>query len=164
VRFRRTVPVCAALLLAGCGYTAKSRLPEGLSTVAVPVFRNQTFRRDIDLELAQALRKEIRAKTSLKVVDLKDRAAQSVLEGEILDFRLAKLKEDRQDQVIEYRVSLIADVTLRDLRTDKVIYSVEELSRRAEFLVSRGEAIGTARQEAVRELAREIVSHVLNRW
>lgn len=164
MRFRRTVPAYAALLLAGCGYTAKSRLPEGLSTVAVPVFRNQTFQKDIDLELAQELRKEIRAKTNLKVVDLKDRAAQSVLEGEILDFQLSKLKEDREDEVIEYGVSLIVDVALRDLRTDKVLYSAKKLSRRAEFLVNRGEAIGAARQEAVRELAREIVSHVLNRW
>lgn len=156
--------VGVGLLLSGCGYTAKSRLPEGITTIAVPVFRNQTLRKDIDLELAQALRKEIRAKTSLKVVDIKDRAAQSVLEGEILELRLAKLREDKADQVIEYRLSLQVDVSLRDLRNDAVIRSEKNLNRNAEFLVSKGEAIGQAREEAVRELAREIVGRVLTRW
>jgi len=162
VKRSRLLAVLPALFVAGCGYTAKARLPEGLSNVAVPIFRNQTFRRDVELELAQALRKEIRAKTHLKVVDAKN--AHSVLEGEITDFNLARLREDREDEVIEYQLRLNVDVTFRDLRTDKVIYSVKNLGRRAEFLVSKGEAIQKAREEAVRELAREIVSQVVNRW
>jgi hypothetical protein len=164
VRFLGATVVGVGLLLTGCGYTAQSRLPEGITTIAVPVFRNQTLRKDIDRELAQALRKEIRAKTSLKIVDIKDRAAQSVLEGEILELHLSKLREDDADQVIEYRLSLQADVSLRDLRTDTVIRSEKNLSRNAEFLVSKGETIGQAREEAVRELAREIVGRVLTRW
>lgn len=157
------LPVTAwVLLCAGCGYTAKARLPEDISTIAVPIFRNQTFYRDIELELTQALRKEILAKTHLRVADLKD--ARVVLDGEVTDFLLYRLREDLVDRVIEFQVRLKVDVELRDQKTGEMLYSVKALTRQAEFLVSKGEAIEKARDEAVREMAREIVSQVINRW
>ncbi|MBI2193905.1 MAG: hypothetical protein HYU36_18160 [Planctomycetes bacterium] len=151
-----------AILLPGCGYTARARLPEDLSTVAVPIFRNQTFYRDIDLELTQALRKEILAKTHLRVADQNN--ARLVLEGDVTDFILYRLREDVTDRVIEFQVRLKVDAELRDARTNQVLASVKDLTRQAEFLVSKGEAIEKARDEAVREMAREIVSQVINRW
>ncbi|MDP6356628.1 MAG: LPS assembly lipoprotein LptE [Planctomycetota bacterium] len=160
----RHAPAFVFVALAGCGYSSKSRLPEGINTIAVPIFRNQTFRREIELELAQALRKEILAKTDLKLVDLKSNIAHSALEGEIIDFELLRLREDKDDEAVEYRVNLVVDVKFHNLRTGEVIYSVKNLARNAEFLVSKGEGIAKAREEAVRELSREIVSQVLHRW
>ncbi len=159
----RFLPAAVALsvFLSSCGYTAKARLPEDISSVAVPIFQNQTFYRDIDLELTQALRKEVLAKTNLHITDTK--RAQVILDGDITDFRLVRLREDKEDEVIEFSVRLQADLELRR-RNGEVIYSKKNLTRRAEFQVSLGEGLQQARAEAVREMAREIVSQVLNRW
>lgn len=154
----------AFAVLTGCGYSSKSKLPDGIRTIAVPIFRNQTFRREIELELAQALRKEILAKTDLKLVDLKSKIAHSALEGEIIDFELVRLRENEEDEAVEYRVNLVVNIKFHNLRTGEVIYSVDNLQRNAEFLVSKGEGLAKAREEAVRELSREIVSQVLHRW
>ena len=162
MRLGRNALACLWLALAGCGYTAKSRLPEDVKTVAVPIFRNQTFYRDLELELAQALRKEVLAKTNARVSSVKN--ADAILEGEIIDFRLVKLRESLRDEVVEYSVRLTVDVSFKDLKTDENIVSIKELKRRAEFEVNRGQGIKQARQEAVKELAREIVSRTLNRW
>lgn len=153
--------VIIGLLPAGCGYTAKARLSEDYSTVAVPIFRNQTFYREIELDLTQALRKEILAKTNLRVTDVGK--AQTVVEGDITDFQLRRLREDKKDQVIEFSVLLTVDVQFRKA-SGEVLASLEKLGRRAEFQVARGEGIAQARQEAVREMARDIVSLLLNRW
>lgn len=154
----------AAIVLSGCGYTAKSRLRDDITCIAIPIFRNQTFYRDIELDLAQALREEVLAKTRLRITSLNDPRTDAYIEGEITDFNLTRLKEDIEGRVVEYQVRLEADITLKDRRNGQVIFRKAKLSRRAEFQVSRDQQLGQAREEAVRELAREIVSQVLNRW
>ncbi|MDA0841065.1 MAG: LPS assembly lipoprotein LptE, partial [Planctomycetota bacterium] len=103
-------------------------------------------------------------KTDLKLVDLKSKIAHSALEGEIIDFELVRLRENEEDEAVEYRVNLVVNIKFHNLRTGEVIYSVDNLQRNAEFLVSKGEGLAKAREEAVRELSREIVSQVLHRW
>ncbi|MHC5048305.1 MAG: LPS assembly lipoprotein LptE [Planctomycetota bacterium] len=74
-----------ALILSGCasdpteGYAFASPYPEGMRTVAVNVFENDTYERGVEFEFADALVKEIEARTPYKVTSAK--RARSELEG-----------------------------------------------------------------------------------
>ena len=78
----------ATLLLAGgCasdpaeGWSFRSTWPESIRTVAVDVFRNDSFDRDVAFELTDALVKEIEARTPYKVTAARD--ADTILTGRI---------------------------------------------------------------------------------
>jgi hypothetical protein len=70
------------LALAGCGYTVRPPGYADVRTVYVPVFRSNTFRRDIQLMLTEAVIKEIEERTLYKVVGTPE-GADTILEGTI---------------------------------------------------------------------------------
>ena len=67
---RISVFMLALVLLVGCGYTPGYRLPRGVQSISVPVFRNETipFRRDIEFELTRAVKREFQLRTDVGLV------------------------------------------------------------------------------------------------
>ena len=67
------VGLLSATLTSGCatdpteGYSAVSPFPSGISTVCVEIFKNNTFDREVEFELADAIIKQIEARTPYKV-------------------------------------------------------------------------------------------------
>jgi hypothetical protein len=74
--------VLAAALLGGCGYSVRAPFDKSVKTVFVPVFKTQSFRRDINLNLTEMIQKEIQYRTPYKVVGTPE-GADTVLEGTI---------------------------------------------------------------------------------
>lgn len=67
---------------AGCGYSVRPPYDMSVKTVYVPIFRSQTFRREIQLQLTELVIKEIEKRTPYKVVGrLED--ADTILEGTV---------------------------------------------------------------------------------
>ncbi|MHC4589853.1 MAG: LPS assembly lipoprotein LptE, partial [Planctomycetota bacterium] len=65
----------------------------GIKTVAVHVFENDTYERDVEFELADALIKEIEARTPYKVTS--DKRADTILTGRIRDIERDQLSKSR---------------------------------------------------------------------
>ena len=76
--------VLAALLalLPGCGYSFRPPFDKSVRTVYVPIFRCQTFRREINYQLTDLLIKEIERRTPYKAVSSPE-GADTILEGVI---------------------------------------------------------------------------------
>jgi hypothetical protein len=74
--------VLVAALPAGCGYSVRPPFDQKVRTVYVPVFRSQTFRREINYQLTELVMKEIERRTPYKVVGTPE-GADTVLEGVI---------------------------------------------------------------------------------
>ena len=74
------IVVCS--LIGGCGYSVRAPFDKSVRTVFVPVFKTQSFRRDINLNLTEMIQKEIMNRTPYKVVG-KPEGADTVLEGTI---------------------------------------------------------------------------------
>lgn len=72
----------AGSCLCGCGYSVRAPFDKSVRTVYVPVFRTQSFRRDLNLNLTEMIQKEIMHRTPYKVVGRPDEA-DTVLEGTI---------------------------------------------------------------------------------
>jgi len=150
------------VLLTGCGYSAKPLLKSGVRTVYVPVFDNKTFRREIEFQLTEAVKNEILYKTDLKIVPKEK--ADSILEGEIVDFRERVLTEDSHDNAEEVRVFVYVNVRWRDLRTGRTLMSQERITAPTEFYIPKGETVRTATAESFRDLAELIVNLMEEEW
>ncbi|MFQ5655058.1 MAG: LPS assembly lipoprotein LptE [Planctomycetota bacterium] len=151
--------LCLLLLAAGCGYSSASRLPEGVQRLAVQVFRNETFplRRDLEYDLARVLRQELELRSGAVIVERS--RADAVLEGAILSFREGVLAEGPGDTVRESSIDLT--VLFRLVRSGDGSVVVEStVSDHAAFSVARGETIGDARREAIREIAGRIIDEL----
>ncbi|HQP44746.1 MAG TPA: LPS assembly lipoprotein LptE [Thermoanaerobaculales bacterium] len=136
----RTLIVAAlGLALAGCGYhlvgTANT-LPEGVSTLYVERFQNQTRYVDMDQRIDEALSLEWVRRRRLQLVD--DRASSDlVLSGVILNLGLAPVRFDEQGRATEYQMSLTTSVKLFDIRGSepKLLWEDLAFSRRNSYEV-----------------------------
>jgi hypothetical protein len=152
--------ILLCLTLGGCGYSSGYRLPDGVGSLAVPIFRNETFplRRDVEIDLTREVKEELRLRSDARVV-ADAYQADAVLEGVILEFQEGVLTEGALDQVQES--GIVIRVRIRLVRTRDGSQLVErEISDYAAFSNQAGETIEVARAEAVRELARRIVAEL----
>ncbi|MCA8960941.1 MAG: LptE family protein [Planctomycetes bacterium] len=157
--------VCGIGLLVaclGCGYSFGYRLPDGVRTLSVPTFDNQTFplRREVEFDLTRAVRRELLLGTDADVVN-GDRA-DAVLHGTIRRFDERVLSEGRSDVVqessilVEVRVKLVKSV-------DGSVLFDQVISDHAAFSVVAGETVDDARREAINEIAERLVAE-LEAW
>jgi len=158
---RRLAWSLLALLCVSCwGYRSEWPAPEGIRTIAVEVFKNRTLYREVEFEFTNAVRREISIKTPLKVVDM-DRA-DSVITGDIVDFRRDLLRESQVGVPTEYRITVVVNYQVKNLKTGGVI-AEGKLRRSADYQLMRGQVERQAREEAIRELARNVVQNAFHR-
>ena len=162
--------LAAAAALGGCrGYTHGFALPpgaEGIETVAVEIFRNKTLYTDLEFEFTQALQREICAKTPLVVASRGE--ADAVVTGAIESYRRVVLREFESDDVARYSIVVTVSYEFRRLpadgRAEQVVRSAKKLERSAEYEVMSHLTEADARAEAVRKIARKVVSHMFETW
>ena len=85
--------------LSGCGYTQQELFNTEYQTVAVPIFQNKTFYRGVELELTEALIKEIELRTPYKVTATN--TAQTILEGQIVAISQSPLSSTQEGGMVQ---------------------------------------------------------------
>jgi hypothetical protein len=126
-----------------------------VETVAIPIFQNSTLplRRDIEYEVTEALRREIHARTPLRIVDSGD--ADLVLLGTIREYRTPTAAEGSRDVRIEANlvvvVALVVENYLSGRRSEVEIRVAEPYSPQL------GETDLDARGRVVRNLAERML-------
>jgi hypothetical protein len=169
---RWSVIVCGllGLLLSGCGYTVGKPYSAQWRTIDVPIFENNTFRRDIEYQLTEAVQKEITRRTPYRLATGGD--ADTRLTGRIVDVRKDVLGETRFDDPRELQISLLVRVTWEDLRTGQVLATQElplqpvdvPLAAQSEFAPEVGQSLATAMNDAVNQMAKRIVNMLEMPW
>ncbi len=151
--------------LAACGYQMvgkETHVPPGLSSVAIPTFKNRTYEPGIEIPFTQAFLREFILDRRVNVVDRAQ--ADSLLEGAITDFRFYSVSYDRSGLVLEYQTIVVLDVTLKD-REGKVLWEQKNLSEtqwfRASSSVLTNEANKTA---AIQQIAQLVAGRLRNRF
>ena len=110
-----TAPACG-YHLSGTG----SIVPQGVKTISVPVFFNVTNEPYVDVEITQAVVEEFLTDGRLRVVSLED--ADLALRGKIIKYEVIPLSYNPQSYVQQYRVHLVVDAVLEDLRSKKILW------------------------------------------
>ena len=127
------------MLLTGCGYhtaASSAHLPKSVSTIAVPVFQNNTQSYHTDLSFTQAVIKEITSRTPYTIVNADkgtNADADATIHGAISSFQIIPLTYNSQTgQSSSFLVTVIAAVTVND-RDGRVLYENKNYTFRQQY-------------------------------
>ncbi len=151
----RSVPgvllMLALAVLTSCGYRLSGTgglVPPGARSIAVPAFINNTNEPYVDVEITKAVVNEFITDGRLQVADVE--VADLALRGKVQRFELVALSYSAESYVQQYRVRLVVDATLEDLRTRKELW--KEAGIESVFIADYPVAVGDIR---VTRIARE---------
>jgi outer membrane lipopolysaccharide assembly protein LptE/RlpB len=151
--------VTAAMLLAGCGYTTRPMYSAAYRTISV--FQNRSFRIGWEDRLTEAVKKNIEARTPMKVVTEK---ADTVLAGEIVDDSEAVLaKRLGTNLPREVQVTVRVNFTWKE-RGGRVLVERKGFNRTATEIPQLAESAEDAEQLAIERLAAAIVDQMQEEW
>jgi len=161
--------LASVLFIAGCGYTVGNGFNPDVKTVSVPIFENDTFRRGIEVQLTEAVQKEITKRTPYRLA--KGLNADTRLTGRIVQTRKDVLGENKFDDPRELQLSLMIVTKWENLRTGEVLAQQEiplsptaiPLTTQTQFAPEMGQSLATGTQDAVDQLARRIVN-MMEAW
>jgi hypothetical protein len=111
------------MAMSSCGYRLSGKgslVPEGAKTIAVPAFINNTNEPYVDLDVTMAVVNEFMTDGRLRVVDVE--VADLVLRGKVMKYEVAALSYTVTSYVQQYKVRLVVDATLDDLRSKKTLW------------------------------------------
>lgn len=139
----------------GCGYRlggGPSAYPQ-IRTVAIPVFRNETFEPSLEIAITSALKEAIIRDGRWRVVDYPE-GADARLEGRLASFDRTPLSFSVTKVVTQYRVTVRADIRLVERSTSKILWQDRGLSGHAEYFLTPDIAqTRSAEDRAIREAA-----------
>ncbi len=146
-----------------------SGLPKNIKKIAVPAFQFEVegARYRVESRFTEAVTKEIiRRGRGLKVQGTRD-GADAVVEGTIRKFTFSGVLLDREGRARVYEVTIVAAVTIRDLRENKILYDNQNFIFRDSFEFSQDpRSFFNEEDPAVERMARafseSVVSTIVN--
>lgn len=145
------------------GYRWRSLYRQDIQTVAVPIFTNKSFAREVEFELSKAIVTQLEARTPYKVA-ARERA-DTILEGEIVSVHTQTLSHQRdsvmpQDQLVTVTVNFL----WKDLRSGKILVQRRNFDQPANLYPTLGEGRFYGSHQAVELLALAIVQELQADW
>jgi len=153
------IVLMAALIISGaCGYRLRGTggalfSSQNIKKIAVPVFKNNTTRYELDLKLTRAVIDELVARARVEIAS--DPAqADAVLEGEVAVFLVSPIAFTSQRASADrYLIQIVAAVNVRDNRTKKVIFSNPSYPWQTEYEVPQGTDFESSETEALEKVS-----------
>lgn len=165
-RFGRSELLVALLLgLSGCwpyGF-AGGGLPSNIHTVAVLPFENETPQAELQREVWQSLRSELKARLGLR--DAPEAKADAVVRGTLLryDTGIPISYSANRGQVTSARrkLQIVCDIEIVDQKTGKMLWQRKGITAEGEY-EEPNEANG--RRDALRKLVTDVVEGAQSQW
>jgi hypothetical protein len=157
--------VLAALILApgGCGYSSEPLHPQTVRTVYVEMAQSREFRRGIEFQLTEALRKQVDLGT--QYTNSPSKKADTILSAEVLEWRESSLGwSPITTEPRETVATLIIRYRWKDVRTGKLLRDRSRFATTVTYVQPAGQTVADARLDAVSKMARKIVDDMENGW
>jgi hypothetical protein len=164
-----------ATLFVASGFTecykpvTNSGLPKNIRRIAVPAFQTEArgLRYRVGSRFTDAVSREIIRRGSGLRVQGSTEGADAVVEGTIRDFSFSGVLLDREGRARVYEVTIIAAVTIRDLKEEKILYDNQNFIFRDSFEFSEDpRSFFNEEDPAVERIARAfseaVVSTIVN--
>ncbi len=172
---------CLLSSAAGCGYTSRTVYRGPYKTVFIEPFSNKV---DVLSEDATSLSQRFRTYHPLMENDIRSAVinrfmydggfrvakkdeADIVLKGELIDYRRDALRyENNQEDVSEYRISLVMRLTLYKRGQDEPLWDEPNFIGDSTYFVSGSQAKSekTALDDAISDLARRVLERLVENW
>jgi hypothetical protein len=161
------------VFMAGCApyqFGSQTLYRPGIRTIYVPVPRNDTFRHELGVQLAEALTREIETRTPYKVTG--DPGADTALVCRVTQESKQVLTEANSDDPRALDLGISVQATWSDrignvLMQDAVVPAkglAVGFGDSNRFVPEGGQTAGTSSIETVQSLASQIVSQMESRW
>jgi len=167
-----------SMFIAGCGYTTKSLLPSNFKYLYVANFKNSIaisaeqsnmrmyrgYRPGMEIDITKAVTDKFIMDGNLKIgtEDKSDLA----LTGELVDFRREPLRYDANDNIEEYRLKVVVNLELKDVKTGKTLWIERGFAGEITYRTTGSLAVSEDRamKEAIEDLARRITERTIETW
>ena len=155
-----------------CGYHLAGRgerLPPDIKTIAVPIFVNQSSTFRIEQKLATAITREFLERTKFEITP-NQAGADAVLKGTVKEVSRGVITYNlTTGRAIALQISVLADVKLLDLHSNKVVFANPNFIFREEYQVSQTtsglfEEDQAALDRLSRDVARTLVTELLENF
>jgi hypothetical protein len=163
--------VCVAvflMMISSCGYRftpVGGIVPEGTKTIAILAFVNNTHEPYVDVEVTKAVVDEFITDGRLKVVS--SESADLVLKGSVTQFDMTPSGYTPDNYVQSYTVSIGVNVSVEDMKTNKIIWQEPGLGSVfvTSFSVTLGDITTTKIQKdtALKNTSRDVASTLRSR-
>ena len=160
-----------SLLICGCasdptvGYSTSSLYAPQFTSVAVPIFDNDTTSRNIGFMLTDAVVKEIESRTPYSIMS--EQFADSLLTGTIQKVELRTISQSPTTGLDnEMMLTITIDFEWLNLHSGERITGRKNFSSSALFVASRpsSEPIEMGQFAAVQQLASDIIDQMQSSW
>ncbi|MDP2653694.1 MAG: LptE family protein [Candidatus Omnitrophota bacterium] len=156
-----------------CGYSARSGL-SGFRTIYVDKFKNsidftaesrrRTYFPLLEVKVHKSVIDRFIFNGSLRIAEKEK--ADLVLTGEVTGYDRNALRYTDNDDVQEYRVYVVMNLTLTDPKTDTVIWEENGFTGEATYFLtgSQSRSESAAVDDAITDLARRVVERTIENW
>jgi len=147
------------------GYAFGSGHRTDIHTVAVPIFENTTFQHVLEMQLTDAIIKEVHRTTPWRVAPRG--SAETVLTGEITSAEIRKLSSQRETGLIqEAAVDLSVNFQWKSVTDGKVLIARKNFRAAQNFVPARGaqERLEFGQSSAIDQMAKDIVAELRSNW
>lgn len=163
---------------AGCGYSSRSMISSKYRTIYVTPFINRVditndadagykykiYKPLLETDITSAVNNKFLFDGNLKPVQKE--LADVTLKGELIEFRRDPVRYTEGDDVAEYRINLVVNITLWDNKEDKLIWQENGFTGEASYFTTGPTAKSetVAVNDAITDLSRRIVERAVEEW
>ena len=171
LRFLGVFFLLPLFVFSGCGYTAKTTLPQDIKTIYVNTVQNKipleqtyVYTPGLEISITNAMIRRFHQDGNLKIVKKKE--ADAVLVADLIGFQQEGLRFNNLERVEEYRLYLVLSLKLVSSKTKELLWEEPNFSGDAEYFVSDVRSVGREEgvQRAVDRLARNVVDRIVEDW
>lgn len=165
----RSILLVLLLVLAagGCGYRLANRavpgLPAAIRTIAVPTFRNETFRYKIEQSLTAAVIREFLGRTSYRVQSSAE-GSDAILNGTVTAIYSSPIVFDpNSGRATEVLITVSLRVTVENASTHEILYEANDLVFREPYQIGSDPTIYFGEdQPALERLSRQVAASLVS--
>jgi len=166
------------VFLSGCGYTTRSGIGNKYRTIYVSPFVNKIdianevnasnkyriYRPMIESDITKYVNNKYLFDGNLRPV--REDLAELILKGEVVEFRKDPLRYDNSDNVSEYRINLVVNISLWDKKEDQPMWEEKNFTGDTTYFTSGPQAKtdDAAVTDALKDLSRRIVERSVEQW
>jgi hypothetical protein len=170
--------ILLSFIAAGCGYTTRSLITNKYRTIFIKPFVNKidvtqesavanryrVYRPLLESDITNAVVNRYMFDGNLRPVE--ENAADLVLKGELLEFRRDPVRYTESDDVEEYRLNIVVNISLWDRKEDKLVWQESGFTGDTTYFTMGPQAKSedAAVSDAMKDLARRIVDRTVEEW
>ena len=165
----------------GCGYTTRSMISSKYKTVYITPFINKIditresdagykyriYRPMLESDITKRVTNKFLFDGNLRPV--KSDVADLVLKGELMEFRRDPLRYTDNDDVEEYRINIVVNISMWDRNADELLWEENNFTGDYTYFtkfttsgIPKSENVAV--NEALDDLARRIVERTVEQW